>query len=104
MQTNSDPMIETGVSFAVHDRRWASHKIGLSFDQVAGSLEAPALEKWLELSLIQRVFLVRAVAEIALCKFRETRKDPDYAPTEITAWRTVVHGLVGSEGLERLGL
>jgi hypothetical protein len=101
---NAEPMVETGISFASTERRWHTHRIGLSFDQVRGCLAGPAQEAFDALSLVRRVFLVRAVEEVALCKFRETRDDPDYRPEEIMVWRGLVHTLLGDEGLEGLEL
>lgn len=100
----SEPMIETGVSFAVTERWWARHRVGLSFSQVKAALGEAALKRFEELPLIKQVFAIRAIEEVALCKFRETRRDPDYRAEELLTWRQIVVALVGDEGLEGLGL
>lgn len=98
-------MIETGTSFAVGDgSRWMNHKVAMDHDFLLAHIDSPALEKWETLRLSQKMLLVRAVTELSVAKFRKTRKDPAYEPSETEVWKQLITRLLGDEGLERLGL
>ena len=98
-------VVETGLSFAVAGgNRWMKHSVGLDTDYVAGHLDEPALTEFEELTLMNKLLVVRAVTELSVCRFRQTRKDPDYHPNEYGAWVAVIEKLIGSEGLDRLGV
>lgn len=97
--------IETGLSFtSASGSRWMKHSVGLDSDFVSGHLDDPAAAKYEELSLMNKLLVVRAVTELSVCRFRQTSKDPDYTPQTYLAWISVIHQLIGDEGLERLGV
>jgi hypothetical protein len=100
----ADSIIETGISFVATNDRWMKHTVGLDIDYVRGHLGDPAGERFDELPLLQKVLVVRAVTELSVCRFRQTRKDPDYTPQDYAAWVKVIEHLIGLEGSERLGL
>jgi hypothetical protein len=85
-------------------QRWMKHTVGLDIDYVAAHLEEPALENFEELELMNKLLVVRAVTELSVCRFRQTRHDPDYEPNEYGAWSVVIQKLIGDKGLERLGI
>lgn len=101
----SKALIETGMTFVTtNGQRWMKHTVGLDADYVAAHLDDEALERFDGLTLSNKLLVVRAVTELSVCRFRQTRKDPDYTPNEYGAWVLVIHNLIGEEGTERLGL
>ncbi len=101
----SDSMVETGLTFVTaNGQRWMKHSVGLDIDYVVGHLDGEAEDQFGKLTLLQKLLVVRAVTELSVCRFRQTRHDPDYHPNEYEAWVAVIHTLIGDEGLERLGL
>lgn len=100
----AEAMVETGISFVATSDRWMKHAVGLDIDYVRGHLDTPAVERFDELPLLSKILMVRAVTELSVCRFRQTRKDPDYTPQEYDAWVQVISTLVGLDGTDRLGL
>lgn len=101
----ADSLIETGLTFVTSNgQRWMKHTVGLDIDNVVGHLDAPAIDRFEELPLLQKVLVVRAVTELSVCRFRQTRHDPDYTPNEYDAWVAVIDQLIGLDGTGRLGL
>lgn len=97
-------MIETGVSFTDPAGRWVKHAIALDLEVVAARLDGEALERFETLPLAKQILCVRAIEELMLCVFRRTRKDPEYSPKEDESWKAVLEKLIGSEGLDRVGI
>lgn len=101
----ADAIIETGVTFTTaNGQRWMKHVVGLDIDYVESHMEGAASEAFRGLTLMNKLLCVRAVTELSVCRFRETRSDPEYSPNEPLAWVQVIENLVGTEGLEKLGL
>ncbi len=101
----SNSLVESGHSFATaNSNRWVKHTVGLDIDYVEAHLDDEALERFNRLGLLQKVLVVRAVTELSVCRFRQTRKDPDYDINEYEAWAQVIHTLIGVVGTERLGM
>ncbi len=98
-------MVETGMTFVtLNGNRWMKHTSAVDSDFVVAHIEGEALELYEALTAMSKMLVVRAITELSMCKFRQTRKDPDYDLSEYEAWiRVVVHHL-GSEGIEKLGL
>lgn len=97
-------MVETGVSFANAEGKWLKHSVALDLEIVEARLDEPALGKWQKLPLTKQILAIRAIEELMLCTFRRTRKDPDYREGEEDAWMAVLEKLIGTEGLDRVGL
>ncbi len=101
---NGNLTVETGVSFATSSgNRWLTHKVSVDADFVLAHLDGRALEKFIELTVSDKLLVVRAVTELSVARFRHTRHDPDYDPNEYPMWITVIEKKLGSEGTERLG-
>ena len=101
----AESLVETGLTFVTaNGNRWMRHSVGLDIDYVRGHIDTPAATLFEALPLMQKLLVVRAVTELSVCRFRATRHDPDYQPTEYAAWTQVIYQLIGSEGLERLGV
>lgn len=104
-QKIAEGMVETGLSFATNNgNRWMKHSVGLDVDYVRGHISEEAGERFDSLPLMQKLLVVRAVTELSVCRFRQTRHDPDYTPNEYEAWVKVINELIGYEGLDRLGI
>ncbi len=96
--------VETGVSFATPEgNRWLTHKVAIDADYVSAHLDTPALDNFDELTLSDKLLVVRAVTELSVARFRGTRHDPDYDDAEYSIWVQVITAKVGTEGTERLG-
>lgn len=101
----AESTVETGLTFVTDNGgRWMKHSVGLDIDYVRSHLEGKAVERFDLLPLMQKLLLVRAVTELSVCRFRQTRHDPDYSPNEYEAWVAVIHSLIGDKGLEMLGV
>lgn len=98
-------IVETGLSFATtNGDRWMKHMVGLDVDYVHSHMDDEAAQRFEELDLMKKLLVVRAVTELSVCRFRQTRHDPDYSPNEYTQWVKVIHNLVGENGIGRLGI
>lgn len=101
----ADSLVETGMTFVTaNGSRWMKHTVGLDIDYVVAHIEEPALDRFEDLTLMNKLLVTRAVTELSVCRFRQTRDDPDYEPNEYGAWIKVIVTLIGDEGLERLGV
>ena len=98
-------MVESGMTFVtLNGNRWMKHTSAVDSDFVVAHIEAEALVMYRALTAMEKLLVVRAITELSMCKFRHTRKDPDYDLSEYEAWIRVVVTLIGSEGIEKLGL
>ena len=98
-------MVETGMTFVtLNGNRWMKHTSAVDSDFVVAHIEGKALVMFQALTAMEKLLVIRAVTELSMCKFRQTRKDPDYDLSEYEAWIRVIVTLIGSEGIERLGV
>lgn len=97
-------LVETGVSFTPNATRWLSHKVAVDADFVRAHLDEPAINRFDALTAQNKIMVVRAVTEVSVARYRETRKDPDFTPGERETWLLVLEKLIGSEGWSRLGV
>lgn len=98
-------MVETGITFVTaNGGKWMKHTVGLDIDYVVSHLEGPALERFDDLTLINKVMVVRAVTELSVLRYRETSGDVDWNPNMDGAWLHVLKALIGSDGIDRLGV
>jgi hypothetical protein len=78
--------------------------VGLDIDYIEAHIDGEARERFDALPLLKKILMVRAVTELSICLFRHTRHDPDYHPNEYESWVLVIKNLIGTEGIERLGV
>lgn len=98
-------MVETGMTFVTtNGNRWMKHTSAVDSDFVVAHIDGSALGLFNALTAMEKLLVVRAVTELSMCKFRQTRKDPDYDPNEYVAWIKVIVHHLGDEGIEKLGL